>query len=299
MNKHSLLSKKACSLLALLSLTGLSQAQTLSDTGKFMNFGINELLWTITLILGLILLFLIFVMLRLMKELKKGEAAVPETEKRTIMERILSLRPLSDNAKLTMDHRYDGIEELDNPTPPWFNFLFYGTIIFAIVYMVKYHVIGDGMVQENEYQAEMEEWKAKTVANQAAGTDLIDETNVALVSDAKLLAASAEIFKVKCAVCHGEKAEGKNGPKLTDPYWIHGGELKDIFKTINQGVPEKGMIAWKGILKPEEIQNMASYILSIQGTVPDGVGAEPQGALKTAEPVKEAPSSDTTSTSGS
>lgn len=299
MNKHSLLTKKALSLFALLSLTGLSQAQTLSDTGKFMNFGITELLWTITLIMGGILLFLIFVMLRLMKELKKDASSIPQTEKLTILERLLSLRPLSENAKLTMDHRYDGIEELDNPTPPWFNFLFYGTIIFAIIYMVKYHVIEDGMVQENEYQAEMQEWEAKAVVNQAADTNKIDETNVVLVSDAKLLAASAETFKTKCAVCHGEKAEGKNGPKLTDAYWIHGGELKDIFKTINQGVPEKGMISWKGVLKPDEIQNMASYILSIQGTVPDGVGAEPQGDLKKAEPVKEAPSSDSTSTSGS
>ncbi|MHB1277283.1 MAG: cbb3-type cytochrome c oxidase N-terminal domain-containing protein [Bacteroidia bacterium] len=298
MNKHSLLRKKIFSLLALLSLTGLSQAQTLSDTGKFMNFGITELLWTITLIMGGILLFLIFVMLRLMKALKKGDVSVPEMEKRTILERILSLRPLSENAKLTMDHRYDGIEELDNPTPPWFNFLFYGTIIFAIVYMVKYHVIGDGRVQENEYQAEMQEWEAKAVVNQAADTNQIDETSVVLVSDPKLLAASADIFKTKCSVCHGEKAEGKNGPKLTDAYWIHGGELKDIFKTITEGVQEKGMISWKGVLKPEEIQNMASYILSIQGTVPDGVGAEPQGTLKTTEPVKEAPSSDSTSTKG-
>lgn len=299
MNKHSLLTKKALSLLALLSLTELSQAQTLSDTGKFMNFGILELLWTITLIMALILLFLIFVMLRLMKELKKEVPNMPQAEKLTILERLLSLRPLSENAKLTMDHRYDGIEELDNPTPPWFNFLFYGSIIFAIVYMVKYHVIEDGMVQENEYQAELQEWEAKAVVNQAADTNKIDETNVALVSDATLLAASAEAFKTKCAVCHGDKAEGKNGPKLTDAYWIHGGELKDIFKTINQGVPEKGMISWKGILKPDEIQNMASYILSIQGTVPDGVGAEPQGDLKKSEPVKKAPSSDSSSTSGS
>lgn len=300
MKTHSLLSKKIYSLLALMSLTGISNAQTLSDTGAFMNFGITELLWTITLIMGGILLFLVFVMLRLMSELKKDKLNLPQTEKLTILERLLSLRPLSENAKLTMEHRYDGIEELDNPTPPWFNFLFYGTIIFAVIYMVKYHVIGDGMVQENEYLAEVQEWEVKKVAYKKTDTSVFDETKMTIVTDAKILAATAEAFAAKCAVCHGEKGEGKNGPKLTDDYWLYGGDLKDIFKTITQGgASGKGMIAWKGILKPEEIQNMASYILSIRGTVPDGVGAEPQGTLKTKEAGSDTPPADTTATSGS
>lgn len=294
MNKRSLLSKKIVSLTLLMGIAGMSKAQTLSDTGAFMNFGIMELLWTITLIMGAVLLFLVFVMLRIMMELKREQSGIPREERLSLWERLLSLRPLAEEKQLTMDHKYDGIEELDNPTPPWFNFLFYGSIVFAIVYMVKYHVIGDGKVMENEYQAELKEWESKSVANRAAETDLIDESNVTLVTDTGMLTAAADIFKTKCVACHGEKGEGKNGPNLTDTYWINGGEIRDIFRTINQGVPEKGMISWKGLLKPGEIQNMASYILSIEGTVPEGAGKEPEGTKKTAAPSQETLPADST-----
>ena len=65
---------------------------------------------------------------------------------------------------------------------------------------------------------------------------------------------------------------------MTDPYWIHGGDIKDLFKTIKYGVPEKGMISWKDQLKPVEMHQVASYILSLQGTNPPNP-KEPQGEL--------------------
>lgn len=267
--------KRVLILFILMGVTGISQAQSLSDT--HMVFGINGLLWTVTLVMGGLLLFLIFVMMRMIKVLKEDRSGVLKVEKPSAWERLLSLRPMSEEKNLVMDHTYDGIYELDNPTPPWFSFLFYGTIVIAIIYMVKYHVIGDGNIMENEYQAEMEHWEVKTANYLAQQTDLIDETNVKLVTDSKILTNTKDLFLAQCAQCHGELGEGKNGPNLTDNYWIHGGELSEIFKTIKQGVPEKGMISWKGRLKPDEIQNMASYILSIKGTVPEGVGAGPQG----------------------
>jgi cytochrome c oxidase cbb3-type subunit 3 len=212
-----------------------------------------------------------------LKEEKAGEDTKQKAAELTLWEKFLSLRPMAEEKDLTMDHEYDGIRELDNPTPPWFNFLFYGTILIGIVYMVYYHVIGDGQVMENEYQAELAIWETKAVAYKATQTDLIDESNVKLISDPALLASAATIFKSKCAACHGDLGEGKNGPNLTDDYAIHGGSLSDLFRTITVGVSEKGMIPWKGLLKPEEIQNMASYILSIKGTLPEGVGKAPEG----------------------
>jgi len=274
MKKHSPISKFALSALLFVGASQATQAQTIAET---MPFGMEEILWGITLLMGGMLLFLIFVMMRLIQMLNDEKAGIPKKERLTMWEKLLSLRPMSDEEELVMDHTYDGIYELDNPTPPWFNFLFYGTIIIAIIYMINYHVIGDGHVMENEYQAELAQWEVKTAAYQANQTDLIDESNVELVTDPALLAEAAVIFQAKCVACHGEQAEGKNGPNLTDEYWIHGGELKEVFKTINQGVPEKGMIPWKGLLKPNEIQLMASYILSLQGTLPEGVGKAPEG----------------------
>lgn len=296
MKKLSPILKFALSALLFGAASQAAQAQTIAET---MPFGMEEILWGITLFMGGLLLFLIFIMMRLIQMLNDEKAGVPKKERLTMWERLLSLRPMSEEEDLTMDHTYDGIYELDNPTPPWFNFLFYGTIIIGVIYLINYHVIGDGQVQENEYQAELAMWEAKTTAYQAAQTDLIDETNVTLVSDPALLQKSAEVFQVKCVACHGEKAEGKNGPNLTDAYWIHGGALPEVFKTISQGVPEKGMIPWKGLLKPEEIQNMASYILSLQGTLPPGVGKAPEGEKKEAAPEQEMPSDSATTESAS
>ncbi len=287
MKKHSSISKLALVVLLFVGASQAAQAQTIAES---MPFSMEEFLWGITLLMGAMLLFLIFVMMRLIQMLNDEKAGIPKKERLTIWEKLLSLRPMSDEEELVMDHTYDGIYELDNPTPPWFNFLFYGTIIIGIIYMVNYHVIGDGRVQENEYAAEMAEWEVKSATYQANQTDLIDETNVKLVTDPALLAEAANIFQAKCVACHGDQAEGKNGPNLTDEYWIHGGELGQVFKTITQGVPEKGMIPWKGLLKPNEIQVMASYILSLQGTLPAGVGKAPEGEKMSGEaPVEEAP----------
>jgi cytochrome c oxidase cbb3-type subunit III len=97
-----------------------------------------------------------------------------------------------------------------------------------------------------------------------------------LVSDAKVLAEGKEIFTGKCVACHGALGEGGVGPNLTDEYWLHGGTINDIFKTIKNGVPEKGMISWKATLKPNEIQSVSNYIASLAGTTPPN-GKAPQG----------------------
>ena len=116
---------------------------------------------------------------------------------------------------------------------------------------------------------------ARYLANQA---DQVDETNVELLTDEASLAAGEAIFLGKCATCHGNLGEGGVGPNMTDEYWIHGGTIVDVFSTVKYGVPAKGMISWRDQLRPQEMQMVSSYILTLQGTDPPNQKA-PEGTL--------------------
>lgn len=88
--------------------------------------------------------------------------------------------------------------------------------------------------------------------------------------------AGAQTFKALCSICHGPQGGGAVGPNLTDQYWLHGGKPGEIAGTIFNGVPEKGMIAWRYHLTPKEIGELLAYIVSIQGSNPAHAKA-PQG----------------------
>jgi len=196
----------------------------------------------------------------------------------TISEKMWKLVPKDKEQDIELDHEYDGIRELDNSLPPWWLWLFYGTIIWAAVYMYHYHISDSGVNQEQEYIAAMEmgeQEKAKYLASQA---DEIDEKNVVVISDEAGLAEGKDIYVASCLVCHGANGEGGVGPNFTDKYWIHGGSISNLFSTIKYGVPEKGMISWQSQLRPAAMQKVASYILSMQGSNPPNQ-KEPQGDL--------------------
>lgn len=213
-------------------------------------------------------------------ELEQQKLEAEKPEKNTLWNRLLGLRPLSEEKDLVMEHEFDGIAELDNPTPAWFMVLFYGTILFAVGYMVNYHVIGWGKSQEQEYAAELQQAEDDRIAMLqkpgAGGAGKINEDNVEATTDEATLKAGAVLFKNVCTPCHGEHAEGGVGPNLTDEYWLHGGTVKNIFKTIKYGVPEKGMIAWEKQMNGKQIADIASYIISLKGSNPPGAKA-PQG----------------------
>lgn len=204
----------------------------------------------------------------------QAQKEAKKPEKKTIWNWLLGLRPLSEEKDLVMEHEFDGIAELDNPTPAWFMVLFYGTILFAIGYMFTYHVADWGKSQEQEYAAELLEAEEHRVAMLqkpgAGGANKINENNVEASTDQAVLAAGAGLFKTACTPCHGEHAEGSVGPNLTDEYWLHGGTAKDIFKTIKYGVPDKGMIAWEKQMNAKQISDITSYILSLKGSNPAG-----------------------------
>ena len=188
---------------------------------------------------------------------------------------LMRATPVEREQEILLDHDYDGIKELDNKIPPWFSFLFYGTILFAIIYMLVFHVFGNGHVEANEYKQEMQQAALERQILIKTGAFLNEET-VTLLTDAAALQEGKEIFTKNCIPCHGQKAEGIVGPNLTDDYWIHGGGIKNIFKTIKYGVPAKGMISWQTQLDPKKIQAVASYIISLHGTNPPNA-KPPQG----------------------
>lgn len=97
-------------------------------------------------------------------------------------------------------------------------------------------------------------------------------------ADTENLLAGEKIFTTSCAVCHGNSGQGVIGPNFTDEYWIHGGSMNDIVKLIRVGVPAKGMIPWDKTLTPDEIKQVASYIITLEGTNPANQKA-PEGEL--------------------
>ncbi|WP_316789059.1 cbb3-type cytochrome c oxidase N-terminal domain-containing protein [Pedobacter frigoris] len=211
--------------------------------------------------------------------LQQEQLEMKKKAKSCIWNTIMGLKPISEEKNLMMDHEFDGIAELDNPTPAWFMVLFYGTMIFAVVYMFSYHVMDWGKLQEDEYAAELQQAEDDRIALlQKPGNkaNKINETNVEASTDAAVLQAGGALFKNVCAPCHGEHGQGLVGPNLTDEFWLHGGTIKEIFKTIKYGVPEKGMIAWEKTMNAKQIAEISSYILSIQGSNPAGAKA-PQG----------------------
>ncbi len=185
--------------------------------------------------------------------------------------------PEQEEERMT-DHEYDGIRELDNSLPPWWKALFYATIVFSVVYMAAYHVFGWGALQDEEYQQEVAAAKLEIEAYMAAKGGALTEENVEVVTDAALLSEGEQIFAANCAACHGSELQGTVGPNLVDEYWLHGGSVGDIFKTIRDGVPSKGMISWKAQLSPEQIQNVSSFIISKAGSNPPNA-KEPQGEV--------------------
>ena len=129
--------------------------------------------------------------------------------------------------------------------------------------------------QEEEYNKEL---LAASELLKSTQTAVPQGSNLSLLTDDASLAAGKVIYDKSCLVCHLSKGEGLIGPNLTDQYWMYGGSIEDVIDIIVVGVPSKGMISWKDQLSPKQIQEVSSFILSLQGTNPPNA-KEPQGEL--------------------
>jgi cytochrome c oxidase cbb3-type subunit 3 len=197
--------------------------------------------------------------------------------------------PVEQEKNIELDHSYDGIKELDNHLPPWWKWLFYGTIGWAVVYVIVFHFSASLPLSEEEYQIEIaqaEEQARKLKAEQPQAT--IDESNLQYTADAAILEKGKTVFANNpCGSCHRNDGGGNTiGPNLTDEYWIHGGDAKNIFNTIKNGAVDKGMPAWGKAMSAQDLRDVTFYIMSLQGTKPVDAKA-PQGELvKQTTPVK-------------
>ena len=185
--------------------------------------------------------------------------------------------PVENEEAIATNHNYDGIIELDNNLPPWWKAGFYLGIAFALVYLMRYHVLEVDPLSHEEYFVEMAEANQDIAAYLATAKDLVDENSVVALTDEAALAKGAQLFATNCVSCHRADGGGQIGPNLTDDYWIHGGDIAAVFSTIKYGVTGK-MVAWEESMRASEIQDVASYVLSLSGTYPTNPRA-PEGEL--------------------
>jgi cytochrome c oxidase cbb3-type subunit 3 len=253
----------------------------------------NPLPWIVLVtFIGVLLMFvwLLIVALKKVQLLEDEKNGVsPETSKnnfsvwaKEILQKWTNAKEIEQEEEIILDHNYDGIKELDNSLPPWWVYMFYATIVFAVVYLVRFEVL-DGDNQVTEYNKAVAEAKASLDKYKETATDLIDISTVTLLTDAKDLKRGKAIFNLNCVACHIADGGGSIGPNLTDEYWILGGGIKNVFKTVSEGGRDgKGMVAWNKILKPADVAKVSSYILSLQGTTPANP-KKPEGELWKAE----------------
>jgi cytochrome c oxidase cbb3-type subunit III len=225
-------------------------------------------------LVGLIILLIVVVLVMLFRVVvpMMGDSLKDEEFRTTFSGRMYALMSgdatvMTGTAKnqIHSTHDFDGIQEYDNDLPPWWKYLFYVTIVFAVGYMLHYHVFRTGPLQEEEYEMEMQQ-AALLAAQNADDPNAV--TNYQVLTDAAALESGKSLYIQNCAACHGQAGEGTVGPNLTDEYWIHGGDVNDIFKTIKYGVPSKGMVPWQGKMTKDQMLEVSSYILSLQGTNP-------------------------------
>jgi len=245
----------------------------------------------IVLVLGLLVIIAVFfslwnlasaIMNQKIDELRGGESIETIKKGPSIFKKLYdkswNLIPMDKEADFDLGHDYDGIRELDNSLPPWWTYTFYLTIVWAIGYIFVFHMSDIGQSQSTEYAVEMEDARIAKRNFLASKPDDVNESNVIFVGDPEALEIGKTRFILSCAACHNVDGRGGVGPNLTDEYWINGGSIQDIFKTIKYGVPQKGMIAWASQIQPSTMQKVASYILTLQGTNPPEPKA-PQGEI--------------------
>lgn len=266
-------------LLLFLFLTNNADAQILAKR----DWEIGGLgLWTFYSLAGIILLELIvmIVLLRLIKIALGNDVETKPllvAKENILLQKLTGAVAIENEGDIMLDHDYDGIRELDNDLPPWWKYGFYLTIMVAVVYLIHYHVAHTGALQLTEYNTEVEKGKQEVAEFMKNAANNVDESSVKMLEGTDI-ENGKQLFISTCAACHGKFGEGGVGPNLTDAYWVHGGSIRDIFKTIKYGWPDKGMKSWKEDLSPVQIAQISSFVKTIIGTNPPN-GKAPQGDL--------------------
>ncbi|RXK62906.1 c-type cytochrome [Lacibacter luteus] len=264
-------------------------AEAVAPAGPSSIGGLTPLtFWVLAGVIAVELLVIIVMGLFVQRFLAKEKIAVAAEEGIAVKtkpsgfkvwwDKLNSFKPMEQEANIVLDHNYDGIRELDNRLPPWWLYGFYVTIIIGGIYLWRYHVSETAPLSKQEFEIAMKKADEEKAAYLAKAANNVDENTVTLMKEVTALDAGKAAFVQMCAACHGKAGEGSVGPNLTDDYWLHGGSINDVFKTIKYGWPEKGMKAWQDDFSPVQIAQIASYIKSLNGTNPPN-GKEKQGDL--------------------
>jgi cytochrome c oxidase cbb3-type subunit 3 len=203
------------------------------------------------------------------------EVIVAKEKRLSWWSRFNKLRAIEQEADIDLGHDYDGIRELNNRLPPWWIYGFYCTIIFAAIYLWRYHVSHTAPLSREEYEIAVQKADQKIKDYLKQKGESVDENTVTMLSAADV-AEGKRIFQVSCISCHNEGGAGNVGPNLTDDYWLHGGDVKSVFKTIKYGF--NAMPTWQNAYNNKQIAQLASYVKSLHGTNPPNAKA-PQGEL--------------------
>ena len=187
-------------------------------------------------------------------------------------------------------HEFDGIEELNNPLPKWWTYMFFATFVWSVYYLAAYPGLGnwEGLgkwTSSNQGITSLEESKKATEEALANGVNVqLDQEFIAaderfgpifesfakqdiesLVKDEKALEIGQRLFSQNCAQCHGSDARGGQGfPNLTDNDWLYGGTPDKIKETLLYG-RVAAMPPWGDALGEQGIKEMTAHVLSLSG----------------------------------
>lgn len=257
--------------------------------GNLFNTAPNDMLITILVIL--VELMVIFVLVRVqIKLLKEKVVEAPKAVSAgfswaRLLEKLGANKATDDVAGLDLNHEYDGIRELDNNIPKWWQLSFAGTVVIGIIYIFRMFVTGSLPDQVTELQEDQRVAAIKIAEYLKNSANNVDENSVVML-DAGGIAQGKELFSKNCVACHGGSGEGTIGPNLTDEYWLHKGGIKDVFYSIKYGWPEKGMKSWQSDFSPAQIAQLASYVKSLAGSNPPNA-KEKEGELHSEEATAE------------
>ncbi len=251
--------------------TETSSLIEVSDSAISVLIGLDIFLFVMVVILH-------FTLIYILKQTKSETELLAEENSAKSLGYVLNdFVPIEKEETILMHHEYDGIQELDNNLPPWWKYGFYLTIVWAVLYFSYYHVFEKGDSQAKAYEKEMEMASIQVQEHLKRSALNIDENTVTMLTGAAELKEGGALFSQYCAVCHGKEGQGVVGPNLTDNYWIYGNSINKIFATVKNGA-NNGMKSWKDELNPLQIQQVSSFIKSLEGSNPANP-KEPQGEL--------------------
>jgi cytochrome c oxidase cbb3-type subunit III len=235
---------------------------------------------TSVLFLELFVIVALLINIKFLIKAEKEKLAAAQAERKQRMlnwwDRFNRFKSIEQEADIDLGHDYDGIRELNNRLPPWWLYGFYLTIIIGGIYLWRFHVSHTGPTSKEEFETAVAQADIKIQQYLKSKGESVDENTVTLLTKAEDLAEGKQMFVKSCASCHKADGAGDVGPNLTDDYWLHGNDVKSIFKTIRYGI--NAMPQWQNSYSNKQIAQLTSFVKSIHGTNPPG-GKAPQGEM--------------------